>query len=339
MWEWNGNSYKYHIDKLYDSAMGQVSYLSLINVFGRGLRSNIAINIYKSTIRSKLLYPAEIMTPSDNTINKLEIVQNEALRRIFGVCYSTSVAFLRVLSGCPPITALWEVYRLKYYHKVMMSTLRNELPGKVFHEERKLAGSKPSNFKTVAGEVYKLLKKYNLEKFWNENQMPKNFKVWLKLIEKVIYDKYYKNDLKILKNSSTTKIFYKLIQNINNNNINISKSYKKMDEMIDIVSKYKNRKGAQWMYRFWSGATPELWDRKRKHGERICNFCNEKNNNIIDHILIKCEKTKKLRKKYNIWVKEVENILININDNNNIWNLMMFLNELYSDIKWEYSND
>ena len=188
------------------------------------------------------------------------------------------------------------------------------------------------------------MKKYNLQKFWNESQIPKNFKVWLKLIEKVIYEKYYNFDLNILKNSSTTKIFYKLIQknnninNINNTN-NISKSYKKMDELIDIVSKYKNRKGAQWMYRFWSGATPELWNRKRKHGERICNFCNENNNNIIEHILIECEKTKKLRKKYNIWVKEIDKMLININDNNNIWNLMMFLNELYSDIKWDYSDD
>ena len=203
MWEWNGNSYKYHIDKLYESAMSHVSYLSIINVFGRGLRSNIAINIYKSTIRSKLLYPAEIMTPSDNILNKLEIVQNEALRRIFGVCYSTSVSFLRVLSGCPPIMALWEVYRLKYYHKVMMSNLRNELPGRVFHEERKIAGNNPNNFnhKTVAGEIYKLLKKYNLQKLWNESQIPKNFEVWLKLIEKVIYEKYYNFDLNILKNN------------------------------------------------------------------------------------------------------------------------------------------
>ena len=89
------------------------------------------------TVRSKLLYPSEIMTPSNNLLNKLNVIQNDALCSILGTCRKANSSFINIITGISPMPSIWYINRLKYYYKLIKNELNNELPGNILKCEIK----------------------------------------------------------------------------------------------------------------------------------------------------------------------------------------------------------
>ena len=101
------------------------------HIFGFGFKPIIALDVYNVTVRSKLLYASEILPINHKMGNKLDAVQNIAFRNILGTVYGCSTTFMRILCGIPPIMKTWDYNRLKYYRKILIGELKNQLPGKV----------------------------------------------------------------------------------------------------------------------------------------------------------------------------------------------------------------
>ena len=80
------------------------------------------------------MYGSEIVTPKMSLRRKLDVVQNSALRCIFGTVAGCSIAWMRYISGLSSIVDQWEYNRLKYFGKVLIE-MRDSLPGKVLIDE------------------------------------------------------------------------------------------------------------------------------------------------------------------------------------------------------------
>ena len=340
--EWNGTNYKHHCQQLKIAALKQISFLCQTHIFNYGMRINTAILVYNMTVKSKLLYSSEVITPSDNTFKLLETTQNQAIMKIIGVCENSSIHFRRILTGIPPIQATWEINRMKYYHKILTNEkIKDDLPGQVLKEEIRLEKQK-SNYGTYSNEMNTLFIKYNLQNIVKTNKFTemKN-EEWLDLIKHKIYKQYFIKDLEKLKQMKSTKKFYTMINNDENDYFELKKlTYKQPKELFNRINDCKYRKGMMWLIRYWSGITPEIWTERGENGNKKCIFCDENTNNFIEHVLIKCKnkKIKNKKERCNIYCKtnnEIEKTLFN--NNKNLYNIIKFLNEIYNNI--DYLNE
>ena len=186
---------------------------------------------------------------------------------------------MRIITSCPPIEAIWELNRLKYYHKLIRNDyIKNDLPGKIFKIDYKLTceninDNNNNNNKVINSfsmEIKNLLDKYNLTEYWNVDNMNMRHKEWKKMLNKYIYGIHYRNDLNKLKNHKTTNIFFNAIYSAKL----IYDKYRPFKHLLNIFNKFEYRIGAKWMIRFWSGTTPELWLYKQKNNK------NNNNNNV-----------------------------------------------------------
>jgi hypothetical protein len=84
-----------------------------------GTDKNSLLLIYKSLIRSKIDYGAQIYSSACNTsLKKLQIIQNTALRLALGALQSTPAQDLEVEAGVPPLKFRRIEQTAKYWTRI-----------------------------------------------------------------------------------------------------------------------------------------------------------------------------------------------------------------------------
>ena len=86
------------------------------------------------------------------------------------------------------------------------------------------------------------------------------------------------------------------------------------------------------VFRVLSGATPETWKLKTKTNIK-CSFCGNTFSDFIEHVLVKCDKLKSKRRRYNI---KGDPCYILTSNGNNVNNLVKYLSCVFSDTKYNY---
>ena len=273
------------------------------------------------------MYGSEICTPDDMVLNSLDLIQNKALRAIFGTVKGCAVSFMRILSGQSTIKSRWKYNRLKYFGKVLISCLNDQLPGKILIDEMNRCFNHQCKH-TYAAEIVQLLNEFGLNEYCDLNKVIKLNKLskWKSILKKAILDRNCEHDWQELQSKKTTN---RCLQSMFRTK---TKQYKRMDSIFNIIEKFKNRKGVKWYFRVLSGATPETWKLKKNKSVK-CAFCGMTFEDFIEHLLTECRKLKSKRKKYNI---KGDPCYILTGNNNNVSNLVKFLSCVFSDSKYNY---
>ena len=174
-----------HIEEIKEKTKNRLNILRILSFKKRWMiKENVLINIYKSLIRSIIDYSAFLVSfASDSQLEKLERIQNEALRIILRLKRTDhlSNSKLRKLTKIESIKERMTKLSNKYIRRAVINSndLINELL-KSYQEE-----------KTASGTY--LCKFYKKGKYANNNNISQQQQKHLTLINDTIATKYFKN--------------------------------------------------------------------------------------------------------------------------------------------------
>lgn len=116
-----------HINKTAEKAKNRLNILKRLAGSKWGCSRTVLRNTYKTYIRPVLTYGSEaLVTAAATNINKLEIVQNQALRIITGGVKSTPLVSMRILTGMEPIEISIQRLALLQYEKLIRIPNHNQ---------------------------------------------------------------------------------------------------------------------------------------------------------------------------------------------------------------------
>lgn len=200
--------------------------------------------------------------------------------------------------------------RLTYFYRLRI-TIIYSLHSKVFEEsminfnihynidahDMKTYDNVPNScLKTMAGEFWRILRKYKLLLYWNIDHLKQlTKKQWKQVIDDNVLMKHFKSDLETMKSSSSTYQFY----NINKAVLLTLKPYQVIKEL-NYVSKYNYVIGYKWLIRVWSGQIPFNWRSNHKRKYQKCIWCDRPWTHFLAHVFIHCNVLKIYRIKHNL---------------------------------------
>lgn len=116
-----------HINKTAEKAKNRLSVLKRLAGSKWGCSRTVLNNTFKTYIRPILTYGSEaLVTAAARNINKLEVVQNQALRIITGGVKSTPLVSMRILTGIEPIEISIQRLALLQYEKLIRLPNHNQ---------------------------------------------------------------------------------------------------------------------------------------------------------------------------------------------------------------------
>ncbi|XP_060578916.1 uncharacterized protein LOC132735901, partial [Ruditapes philippinarum] len=119
-----------HIKDLVNRCKKDLNVMRMLKGTDFGTDKNSLLLLYKSLIRSKIDYGAQIYSCAKKThLNKLDTVQNTALRLALGALYSTPARDLEMEAGIVPLSIRRKSQTLKYYTRVRASAADNPVRG------------------------------------------------------------------------------------------------------------------------------------------------------------------------------------------------------------------
>ena len=112
--------WEHHIKNLKEDCKRRLNLLRCVSHLSFGADRAVALRLYCAIIRSKLDYGCTAYTSAkERTLQKLEPVQNDALRLATGAFKSSPVMSLRADSGIPPLAIRREQLMLQYYTRAL----------------------------------------------------------------------------------------------------------------------------------------------------------------------------------------------------------------------------
>ena len=241
------------------------------------LTPTISIRLYKSLQRSTLLYAIELMDWDLDQVRDLETLQAKAIRFHLDLDLQCPKATVRLISGVEPFEARIDLHVLLYYAKLCRADRQNFL-GRI-HRYRSL------NFMALPVGFYFTVKytleKYSLGYLWNNlsEEMNSKLKGFLK---KNIWLYHWNRDMSasLLCKSIYASVFLQ-------NESSPTYPYKLQTFLNSICSENFERHALSTILRFW--LTPNRL--------RTCP-CSVDTQNLVDHLLFECLKTRELIARY-----------------------------------------
>ena len=107
-----------------EKARMRVGVVSLLGMHMDGLRPKTAVRLYKSLVRPILEFGAQVVSKSKKQIREMEIVQNNALRRLLGLHRNVKPEIVRLLAGVETLESRFNQLKITYFHKLRTSDSR-----------------------------------------------------------------------------------------------------------------------------------------------------------------------------------------------------------------------
>ena len=130
----------------------------------RGWRLQQSISVYKSFLRPIMEYGLGLTILPSGVLNTLQLVQNEALRRILNGTKTTSVMALHVITSIPSIADRNQELNGRYFN-ILLNGSKKDLP--VGHFFRSLYQEKASLYKRSLISLFKKSSKWSKEVYFN----------------------------------------------------------------------------------------------------------------------------------------------------------------------------
>ena len=145
-----------HIKQLKQDCYKRLNLMRCVSHLSYGADRTVALRLYSAIIRSKLDYACIIYSSAnDKVLDKLEPVQNHALRLAIGAFKSSPIESLQADSGLPPLAIRREQLLLQYYARAM------KCPDSLLYTcIREIHESVPE---LISVRSHQLMTRYNLE--------------------------------------------------------------------------------------------------------------------------------------------------------------------------------
>ena len=125
-----------HLNKLRDDCNARLSIMRAFTGTTWGADRDCLLKIYIALIRSKLAYGSQaLLAASPTNLNKLEVIENTALRIATGAWNNTNIAALHVEANIVPIKTYLEEQSLKYYFKLRSFGQQHPVNSQIFNDE------------------------------------------------------------------------------------------------------------------------------------------------------------------------------------------------------------
>ncbi|CAM2711749.1 unnamed protein product [Rotaria socialis] len=100
----NRLSWRTHLKQVETRIAARLSLLRFLNRAAIEPNHNIMLNLYKPLIRTVIIYGYPVLLSADNKIwDRIQIIQNKALRVAFGLPHYTSVDYIHRIANIPII--------------------------------------------------------------------------------------------------------------------------------------------------------------------------------------------------------------------------------------------
>ena len=134
-------TWKTHIEELVRNCHKRINVMRASSSKAWGADRKTLLLLYKTFVRSKIDYGSEVYGSACTTlINKLEVIQNAALRIATGALRSTPVLSLRCETTMCPIKTRIEENTLKYYNKAHYLPESNPIKSEVLNDLQRCNG-------------------------------------------------------------------------------------------------------------------------------------------------------------------------------------------------------
>ena len=167
-------TWREHIDKLISRCNNDLNLMRMVSGTSFGADKKTLLMIYMTLIRSKLDYGCQAyMSATPTQLNRLDVIQNTALRIATGAYRSTSSRALEVECNMMPLSLRREEFALKYWAR--SSPLGESLPVNALVQDFAIYETKReklSNKIPYAITVQDLIKEHNLENIEIEPPIP-----------------------------------------------------------------------------------------------------------------------------------------------------------------------
>ncbi len=280
-----------HINKMEITCNNTMLYLNNLGFNKYINKISMKSMIFKSLIESKMCFGSRSFHPNNTQSKKLTKIENNYYKQSAKLYRTTSNIIARLIYSNRPIIGTWDINLLKqYYHiTVEMKQKRNHLTYyKLYYKQIHndvLKQSKNNSFisKGLIYDIYFVLNKYGLNKYFDINILPKNKNEWEKLIINTIENYYFEKDMKYIEESNN--MFMKSLLKLNN----INGYDNKLSKIIDNYLNDKSDKIRSISLRVLSWNVPTLW---KKYKLENCPLCYKKWTTPLLHIFSTCANLK-----------------------------------------------
>lgn len=318
-------SWKEHVENLKTKSQNSLNILKMTAHTKWGGSRDCLKNLYSSLTLSKLDYGSIIYdSAKPNLLQKLNTVQNTALRLISGAMYTSPIASLHAESNIPPLQYRRKFLTLKYLAKIT-SKPSNPTHHRTVHPNfTQLYQNKDNSPKPIGIRYKNLLQELDFQlpsnttneletppwlinyrtKKQKDYKMKKQHKKWAHLARKAIQTSWQKE----WQNLHSTSKLYKIKPVLKD----WKSSYREKRREEVILERLRiGHSLATHKHLFEKTPTP------------ICETCRE--NLTIEHILTSCKKYEIQREHHQLQNKTLPQILAN--DEQTIQNLLKFVEE------------
>ena len=122
----NGINTEKHISRLLEKGNNALNLLSRAGLAWYGGNAEQRVNLYLTFVRPCLEYGLPVIQLDRNQIHRLQLVQNKALRTIFGLHASSSVSLLHTLAKIPTMNSRYNLLKYQFQQRCMF--LRDSQP-------------------------------------------------------------------------------------------------------------------------------------------------------------------------------------------------------------------
>lgn len=134
--------WKEHIQYLRDSCVPRLNIMKSLSNNHWGADREVLLKFYQAVIRSKLDYGAIFYcTAAKTQLEKLDKIQNNALRIALGARRTSPVASLEAESNVPPLSIHRELVQIKYYCRTVELPINVPVNKELFYSYEQLAGA------------------------------------------------------------------------------------------------------------------------------------------------------------------------------------------------------
>ena len=155
------NTFTHHIDQITTKCQKDMNLMRMLKGTDYGADKQSLLTIYKTIIRPKLDYGCEIFNNlSKNTLQKLDIIQNTALKIALGALKSTPKTALEHEAGILPLSLHMEQKRLMYWARVKAN---DKNPNNEIFREYYSNSKYDKRRKPVGEHIDKLTQEYKIQ--------------------------------------------------------------------------------------------------------------------------------------------------------------------------------
>lgn len=122
-----------HHNSLKEKLQKDINLIKILSPLGHGINPNIAINIFKSTIKSKLDYSSLFTANSSKkNLQTTQTIQNSAIRTALGLTKTTPIVSIHNLSGIIPREFQNELNLANYFAKRLLNDEEFDLEDSIY---------------------------------------------------------------------------------------------------------------------------------------------------------------------------------------------------------------